>query len=54
MEHPYIYIYIYIYDISSLRVKKAELGGAYVAGKREGKCIEGLGRKTKKLAAWIT
>lgn len=36
------------------RIKKAELGGAYVAGKWEGKCIEGLGRKTKKLTAWFT
>jgi hypothetical protein len=34
------------------RIKKAEL--AYVARMWEGKCMEGLGRKTKKLTAWIT
>jgi len=34
------------------RIKKAEVGEAYVARKWEGKCIEGLGRKTKNLTTW--
>jgi hypothetical protein len=36
------------------RIKKAEMGGACVAPWWEGKCVEGLGRKTKNLAVWIT
>jgi len=35
------------------RIKKAEVGEAYVARKWEGKCIDGLGRKTKKLTIWM-